>query len=269
VVVGSFGFPESVLLAELYAQVLERNDVPVVRQLGLGPREFVEPALQQGALDLVPEYAGSALVFVSLGAVSPSSHPVATHLALASALDPLGLVALDSAPAQDANAVAIRGETAAEHQLSTVSDLGPLASGMTFGGPPECPTRPLCLRGLEQLYGLRFGGFEPLDAGGPITRGYLSQSLVDAALLFTTDPEVDHFGFVLLEDDRGLQPAENVTPVVRRETLERFPQVETLLRDVSAALTTEVLTDLNRQIAEGSTPAEVAKAWLAARGLAP
>jgi osmoprotectant transport system substrate-binding protein len=269
VVIGSFGFPENVLVAELYAQVLEQHHVPVVRQLGLGPREFVEPALQQGALDLVPEYAGSALVFVTLGAATPTSDPDATHLALASALDPIDLVPLDAAPAQDANAVAVRAQTAAEHDLSTVSDLSPLASGMTFGGPPECPTRPLCLRGLEQLYGLRFHAFEPLDAGGPMTRGYLSNSFVDAALLFTTDPEVDHLGFVLLEDDRGLQPAENVTPIIRRETLERFPMVQTLLAEVNAELTTEVLTDLNRQIAEGGTPAEVAKTWLAEQGLAP
>jgi osmoprotectant transport system substrate-binding protein len=97
----------------------------------------------------------------------------------------------------------------------------------------------------------------------------LSQSLVDAALLFTTDPEVDRLGFVLLEDDRGLQPAENVTPVIRLETLERFPQVQTLLGEVSAELTTEVITDLNLQVAEGTTPAEVAKAWLADTGLVP
>jgi osmoprotectant transport system substrate-binding protein len=144
----------------------------------------------------------------------------------------------------------------------------PEASELVFGGPPECPERPLCLGGLEDRYGLEFGAFEPLDAGGPVSVTALRSGNVDVALLFTTDAAIDQNDFVLLYDDLGLQPAENVTPVVRAEVVEAHGDGFVRVVDsVSALLTTEDLRELNARVAEGATPKDVATAWLAEHGL--
>jgi osmoprotectant transport system substrate-binding protein len=269
ITIGSFNFAESELLAEIYAQALESEGYPVRRAFGIGPREFVAPALAAGLVEFVPEYAGTALEFLSVGATPPTPDVEATHAALVRAAEARGLVALAAAPAQNANAFVVTREIAFEHGLSTISDLADVAGELTFGGPPECPSRPLCLGGLERVYELSFKAFLPLDAGGPITRQALKDRHADVALLFTTDPAITGEGFVLLADDRGLQPAENVTPIIRRELVERLgPAFTELVDAVSRRLTTEVLRDLNAQVAVGTTPAAaVATAWLASQGL--
>jgi osmoprotectant transport system substrate-binding protein len=270
VVVAAFDFPESHLLVEIYGQALEGAGMPVHRELGLGTREFVQPALQRGLVDLVPEYGGSALTFVTLGAVAPTADHERTHAALVEAMAARGITALEPAPAQDRNGVAVAGVTAAKLGLRTISDLAPHASKMTFGGPPECGERPLCLPGLERVYGLRFAEFLPLDAGGPLTLQALRSDAVDAAIVFTSDGVAERDGLVILEDDRQLQPAENVTPVVRTEVLRRYgPAMSEILNRVSAALTTDELRAMNAEVAvDGRTPAAVASEWLHREGLA-
>ena len=270
VVVAAFDFPESQLLVEIYGQALEATGMRVHREFGLGTREFVQPALQRGLVDLVPEYVGSALTFVTLGAVEPTADGERTHAALSEALSGLGITALDPAPAQDRNGLAVTGVTAAALGLRTISDLVPHASKMTFGGPPECQERPLCLPGFERIYRLRFARFLPLDAGGPLTLQALRSNAVDAAIVFTSDGVVERDGMVLLEDDRRLQPAENVTPIVRTEVLRRYgPAMSDLLNRVSAALTTDELRAMNGEIAvDGRTPSAVAADWLHREGLA-
>jgi osmoprotectant transport system substrate-binding protein len=215
ITVGSFDFDESALLAEVYSQALEARDFRVQRALKLGPREFVAPALAKGLIEFLPEYAGTALQFVSLDADAPAADVDATHRDLVRALDVHDVTALAAAPAQDANAIVVRRATAERYGLQRISDLTKVASQLTFGGPPECPSRPFCLRGLEDVYGLNFKDFIPLDVGGPLTREALDGDVVDVALLFTTDPAIAGSDLVALEDDRGLQPAENVTPLVR------------------------------------------------------
>jgi len=134
---------------------------------------------------------------------------------------------------------------------------------MVLGGPPECPSRPLCLLGLGSVYGLSFEGFVSLDAGGPLTVAALRIGQIDVGLLFTTDGRIDTEGFVLLRDDRLLQPAENVTPIVRPEALATFgPSLSDLLNAVSAQLTTADLRTMNAQVAGGVASAAVARAWL-------
>jgi osmoprotectant transport system substrate-binding protein len=270
IVVGSFDFPESELLAEIYAQAMVAHGYPVSLLLGIGTRELVEPSLARGLVQFAPEYSGSALNFVSLGGGGTSSDPEATHLALDRALGPLGLRALSASPAQDANGIVVTRETAERYGLQSVSDLARDASNLVFGGPQECPQRPFCLVGLGRTYGLRFGDFVPLDTGGPLTLSALRAGKVDVALLFTTDPaiEVDHL--VLLQDDRDLQPAENVTPVVRAEVVARFgrPFVD-LIDSVSALLSTDGLRELNaRMSSRGETAAAAARLWLQGEGLA-
>jgi glycine betaine/choline ABC-type transport system substrate-binding protein len=138
--VASFNFPESTVLAEIYAQALEGAGVRIDRQLALGPRELVEPALQRGLVELVPEYAGSALAFTTLGGAPGAGDQEDTNRALAEALAPRGIMALEPARAEDQNGFAVTRATAERYGLRTISDLTSVASALTFGGPVECPT---------------------------------------------------------------------------------------------------------------------------------
>jgi len=266
VTIASFNFPESVLLAEIYAQALEGADVRVRRETALGSRELVMPALVQGLVELVPEYAGSALLFF---AGSASGDHDANHEALASRLTGFGVTALNASPAEDQNGFAVTRETASRFGLETLSDLARVSDQLTFGGPPECLRRPSCLPGLESTYGIEFGDTVlTLDAGGSRTVAALAQGTIDVALLFTSDGAIELKDFVLLKDDLGLQPAENVTPVVRQDAIERFPGLAGAVNAVSALLTTEDLRAMNAEVASGAAPRTIARAWLARNGLA-
>jgi osmoprotectant transport system substrate-binding protein len=262
--VASFDFPESELLAQLYGQALRAHGFPVVLMLGLGSREIVEPALQQGFVDLLPEYVGSALDFVTVGREPAVADVGPTHDLLLGALGTRGIAVLDSAPAENQNALAVTADTAAARGLQTISDLARVAPTLVFGGPPECPQRPFCLAGLQRTYGLRFKEFIPLDAGGPYTVDALRTGAVDVGLLFTTDGEVASNGFVLLGDDRGLQPAENVTPLLRQAVVTRYgPRVTQVVDSVSAVLTTGDLASMNRRVSvDAQPPSSVAARWL-------
>jgi osmoprotectant transport system substrate-binding protein len=268
ITVGSFNFPESVLLAELYSQALEAGGFTVDRAFDIGPREFVGPALDAGLIELVPEYAGTALAFRSLGPDRPSADLHATHRDLARALSGSEVTALDSAPAQDANAFVVSHDTANRYHLQRLSDLADVAGSLSFGGPPECPSRPLCLKGLQERYGVRFDDVVALDAGGPLTHQTIRNGGVDVALMFTTDPNLDDY--VVLADDKRLQPAENITPLIRRDVVDQFgPDVVAVIDAVSRQLDTDTLRELNATDAEqpGSDDvASIAAAWLRARG---
>jgi len=268
IVVASFNFPESEVLAQVYGQALQAAGFPVAWEIGIGPRELVEPAMERGLVGLVPEYQGSALAFVA-GADEPTSDTEQTHERLASALAPRGVTVLDPAPAEDANAVVVTRATAERFHLTTISDLAPVAAGLTFGGPPECQMRPLCLPGLRERYGLVFGRFVPVDPSRPLAGEELATGGVDVALLFTTDQEIVSRDLLVLQDDRHLQPAENVTPVVRTDVLRRFgPGVADVLNEVSAKLTTSDLAGLNLAVGtQGRTAAQAAHDWLALNGL--
>jgi osmoprotectant transport system substrate-binding protein len=271
ITVGSFDFPESVLLAEIYGQALAAARFPVRILPNLGPREVVDSALMDGLLQLVPEYAGSALEFFSLGRRSASADARAAHRALAGSVAGRGLMAARPAPAQDANAIVVTAATAARYRLRSIADLAKVAPGLTFGGPPECPGRAYCLSGLKRVYGLRFKAFIPLDAGGPLTLQALQAGYIGAALLFTTDPSIPARHLVVLADDRGLQPAENITPLVRRDAITRYgPRLLAVLNRVSVRLDTGVLRALDARVElRGQAPRLVARGWLRARGLIP
>lgn len=145
---------------------------------------------------------------------------------------------------------------------------GSLASTLVFGGPPECPDRPFCLIGLEDAYGLQFREFRPLDTGGPLTVEALANGEIDVGLMFTSDPTIEARDFVLLEDDRQLQRADNLVPIVNQAILDDYPAIADLLNGVSAPLTQEALIELNRQSTEDrEDPADIAAAWLQEQGL--
>ena len=269
ITVASFDFPESELLAVAYGRALQAAGYAVRYEIGLGPREFVQPALAHGLVELVPEYAGSALQFVTLGESRPTSDVEATTTALGAALDERGLVALEPAAAQDANAVVVSRPLADRYALDEIGDLRSVARGLTFGGPPGCPDRPFCLGGLATRYGLDFARFVPLDVGGPLTHQALDRGHVDVALLFTTDPGIAADDLVVLADDLALQPAENVTPVVHRQVVDRWgaPLID-VVDAVSRRLTTDGLRALNARVAAGDSTSTVAADWLRTEGLA-
>jgi osmoprotectant transport system substrate-binding protein len=270
IVVGSFDFPESVMLSYLYADALADRGYPVRVLPGLGTRELVDPALMVGLLQMVPEYTGSALEFISLGRVRATPSAAATAGALAMATAGRGLIIGRPAAAQNGNAIVVTAATAARYRLRRISDLIPVANRLVFGGPPECPERAYCLPGLRMTYGLRFRKFVPLDAGGPLTRQALAAGDINVALLFTTDPVIKTQHLVALTDDRGLQPAENVVPVLRRATVGRYGAgLLAVLDAVSARLSTADLAALDAEVELGSgDPRTVADRWLRAEGLA-
>ena len=271
ITVGSFDFPESVLLADIYGEALAAGKFPVRILPDLGPREVVDPALMDGLVQLVPEYAGSALEFFSLGRLSAASDAAAANRALAASVAGRGLVAARPAPAQDANAIVVTAATAARYGLRSIADLAKVAPGLVFGGPPECPGRAYCLPGLKRVYGLRFKAFIPLDAGGPLTLQALEAGYIGVALLFTTDPDITARHLVVLADDRGLQPAENITPLLRSDVIARYgPRLLAVLNRVSALLDTGTLRALDARVElAGQDPQLVAGSWLRAHELIP
>jgi osmoprotectant transport system substrate-binding protein len=267
--VASFDFPESRLMAEVYAQALEDEGVPVVREFDLGPRELVLPALRQGLVDVVPEYLGSLLTVAAPRTSIEGKDAQEARRRLAAAVEPWGLGVLEPSRAQNQNGFAVTRATAERQGLRRVSDLAPVADRLVLGGPAECPTRRYCLVGLRDVYGLRFGSFVPLS-GGDLVRRALDDEVVDVGVLFTTDGALAGDELVLLADDEGLQPVENLVPVVRQEVLagEGGARVATALDEVSAVLTTANLRFLNwRVTVAGNEPAREARGWLVRQGL--
>lgn len=266
--IGSTNFGEQILLGELYGQILEANGYRVERRFNLGNREIVYPAFESGQIDMYPEYLATLLAFVTKS-TDKASDPAAAHRQLLEAFRGKGLSVLDYAQAVDTNAFVVLKETAEKHKLTKMSDLTPVASQLVLGAPPECPQRPFCLPGLEKTYNLKFKDFKPLDAGGPLTVAALEGKQIDVALLFSTDAVISAKGFVLLQDDKGLQAADNVAPVVREDLLNRAPSdFRQLINGVSAKLTTANLTDMNKQVGlDRKEPKDVAAAFLRAEGL--
>ena len=262
----SFDFPESEILGELYGQALRQHGFPVELVVQLGAREVVAPALEQGKVDMVPEYLGSALNFLNDRDRVATADPGLTHARLEQAFAPRGVSVLAYAPAVDRNGFVVTGEMARARGLEKISDLAPIANQLAFGGPPECPQRPLCLKGLQDVYKLKFARFEAKPSRD-VTAAELKTGEIDVGMIDTTNPNLVKPGndLVQLQDDRQLQPADNVVPVVRREILDAYgPALVRLLNAVSAQLTTLELTGLNLQVADGQ-PAADAAARLAAR----
>jgi osmoprotectant transport system substrate-binding protein len=262
----SFDFPESELLGQLYGQALRQHGFPVEQVVQLGAREVVAPALEQGKVDMVPEYLGSALNFLNDRDRVATADPRQTHARLEQAFAPRGVSVLAYAPAVDRNGFVVSGDLARRHRLERISDLAPLARQLVLGAPPECAQRVLCLKGLQEVYRLDFARFEPMPSRA-VTAAALQTGEIGVGMLDTTDPNLVRPGadLVQLADDQGLQPADNVVPVLRRQLVEVYgPRLVSLVNAVSAQLTTVQLTKLNLQVADGRSPADAADAWLRA-----
>jgi osmoprotectant transport system substrate-binding protein len=226
----------------------------------------VAPALQQGVVDVVVDYLGTALAFSRPTASDLPREPEEMHAVLERTLGGRGVDVLEPAAAEDQNGFAVTRDFSLEQRVFRLSQLGPLAPGLIFGGPPECPDRPFCLRGLENTYGLEFGHVRAMPSRAATVEALLAGQ-IDVGLLETTDARLATSSIVLLSDDRGLQPRENVVPLVRSAAIDRWGEgLPAALDDVSAQLSTGDLVLLNQSVEiKGLTPAEAAAQWWATR----
>ena len=261
ITVGGFNFPESSILAEIYGQALAHDGYTVTYKLLLGTREVLAPAMQAGQIDLYPGYAATDLEYYNKGAGEASGDVAATTDKLNSRLSPLGLVALTASGAVDQNAFAVTKDTATKYNLTKLSDLAPVASKLVLGAGPECPKRPFCLPGLESTYGLHFKAFKALDTDGPATRAAFKNGSIDVGLVFSSDGDLNSLGLVVLQDDKHLENADNVIPILRQAAAS--DEVKTVLNAISAKLTTADLVTMNSQVSIQHQDADaVAGAWL-------
>jgi osmoprotectant transport system substrate-binding protein len=270
VTVGSDSFAEAQIVGEMYAQVLEDAGYTVNRQLDLESREVRLPAMENGEIDVAPEYLASLYSVLDPKAVEKAEPgELGDPEEVASRLEPLlaekGLQVLEHSDVVDTNALVVTQETADEHGLTTTSDLAAVASDFTLGAPPECPERPFCIPGFKEVYGIEFGDFKKLEYGATITA--LSKGAIDVGLLFSTDGTIAEENFVVLEDDKNLQAADNITPLVTEDTAQ-MQEVVDLLNEVSAALGTEEITELNRRAnVDVEDPSVLAEEYLTDLGL--
>jgi len=269
VVIGSAPFSESIIVANMYAGALQNEGYQVTVRKGIGQREIYLPALEKGGadngVDLIPEYVGTLLEFVNKNAGEASSNLDESVTKLRARLDGIGLTALNPSPAADQNAFAVTRATADRLKVKKLSDLTPLASQLTLGAGPECPTRPFCQPGLEKTYGLKFKAFRVLDSGGPKTMEALTSGDIDVGLVFSSDGGVAARNLVVLEDDKKLQTVDNLIPAIRKDIVD--DDMRKVLNKVSAEMTTEDLIQLNKRAdVDKADPEALAREWLQQHG---
>lgn len=264
IVVGSANFPESQTLGHVLATALEDAGYDVEREMNIGSRETYYPALARGDVDLMPEYVGSLLSHLQGGTELTDTDEILAELREELADD--GLVALEPSEAENRNALVVKPDLADELGLQTTSDLIDHGDDLVLGGAPETRERADGLPGYEEVYGLTFAEFVDLDPGGPLTIGALDNDDVDVARLFTSMPVISERGWVILDDDGGLIPAENIVPVAREEVVD--DTVEQVLGEVMAALTLDELVGMNERVELDEADHDlVAEEWLREQGL--
>jgi osmoprotectant transport system substrate-binding protein len=271
--IGSDDFYESAVVAEMWAQVLEKNGFTVDRQLNIGARQVRQPALEEGQIDLVPEYVGSGLGYYDKTKTTGDGQANADELQTIVADKGGGLTVFSISPGEDTNAFVVRADTATELNLSKISDLLPHQADLSWGLPADCDTNPLCSGALKDGYGFTYppADRKALDACSAPMAQALEGNAIDIAELCSTQPAIGQFGFVVLDDDKATQPAENIAAVVRDDYLAKVGDpaaFQALLDAVTAKLTTEELTKLGVaiQVDHKDIP-EVATQWLTDNGL--
>jgi osmoprotectant transport system substrate-binding protein len=260
-------------MAEMYAQMLEAHGYTVERHLGLGERPATETAFQGNQIDLKPEYLGGYLEFLNKGKGEASADSAATATKLQGYLTPLNVTLLGFTPGEDKDGFAVLPETADKYSLTNMSALAPVAGQLVLGTAPACVTNPLCVPGLTRVYGITFKEVKTLGACAPDGVTSLVNKAIDVYQVCTTQPGVAQFSLVVLDDDKHLQPAQNIAPVVRDDYLAKLGDAgafKTLLNQVSAGLDTRTLLALGVKIdVDKQDIDQVAKDWLTSRGLIP
>jgi osmoprotectant transport system substrate-binding protein len=266
IVVGSGDFPESQIIAEVYAQALEANGFEVGRRMGIGSRETYIPALKDHSIDLVPEYLGNLLLYFA--PQSKATMMVAVERELTQQL-PHDLSILAPAPAADTDTVSVTGQTANSWSLKTIADLAEHSADVRFGAPSAFATRPAGLPGLRQKYGLDIkpGNFIAIDdGGGAVTVRALVEGRVNAANIFTTSPAFLQNQLVALDDPEHNFLAGNIVPLVNSQ--KKSDRLKNVLDAVSAKLTTPGVAGLNAAVSgnSGVDPDQAARNWIRDNG---
>jgi osmoprotectant transport system substrate-binding protein len=274
--IGSVGFDEAKVMAELYAQALEAKGYTIDRGgIGLGERPVVAPAIESGKIQLQPEYIGSRLVYEG-GA--PTGDSTANAAALQQKLTAKNLTALAYTPGIDTNAFVVRADTAAQHNLSKVGDAAAVQDQLRWGLASDCPTNALCGApgGALSQYGITsetVAAATLLPSCSKPMADALLAGTIDVAELCSTQPAILVNGWVVLEDDLHTQPADNIAPIVRNDLLATVGDraaFDKILNDVSAKVTTAVMADLYKQVEVDHKDAkDVATVWLRANGFIP
>ncbi|ROM79172.1 quaternary ammonium transporter [Pseudomonas brassicacearum] len=259
ITIGGANFSEQTILANIYASALKNEGVEVKTRLNLGNRQIIAKALENGDIDVVPEYIGSLLSFYDDKTALTSQKEIVS--ALQQKL-PADLQLLEPSSAGSITAWAVTKTTAAKYNLRTLSDLAPVSGELTLGGPPEVSTSALGLPGLKAVYGINFKSVKSLDMGGPLSRLALNSGAIDVATVVSTQGILAKEPWVVLEDDKHQQPLQNITPLGRKALL--TPEVTKVLNEVSAKLTDDDLKQLNRLVdIDHKDPAKVAAQWVA------
>ena len=263
ITIGSAAFPENVLLADIYAGAMSAKGVKVSKKLQIGERPVYIKALQDGSIDMVPEYSGSILSYFDKSATATA--PNAVYAALQQKL-PTTLAVLNYAQAQDNDTIVVTQDTAKKYNLRTLADLCPVAGQLTLGAPKQFETRPDGVPALKSIYGISFKAFKPLDVDGPVTVSSLKNGQVDAADLFSTDPAIKGNNFVALTDSRNQFAAQNIVPLATKAKITQT--IADAANAVSAKLDTDTLAGLVAKVQnDKQDPEAVAKAWLSQNGL--
>lgn len=273
VVVGGQDFTESQVMAAVYQLLLEDAGYSVETKL-VTTRDVYLPELSKGSVDIVPDYLAGITDFLNTDANGPdaplvSSNDVDETLA---ALEPLaedkGISILPPSDATDQNAFFVTEEFAAEFDLQTLSDLGALGQPIKLGAPPDCEGRADCEGGLTEVYGIDITEIVPLDFGSAQVKDAVKSDEVQVGETGTTDGSLADLGLVLLEDDQGIQPAQNLTPAVNSDFLADNPDIADIFNELSSLLTTEDLATMNAQVdLERQKAADVAQQFLEDKGL--
>jgi osmoprotectant transport system substrate-binding protein len=262
IAVGSGNFTESILLGEMYAQVLESNGLDVTRKLNIGNRETYIGAIEDCSIDLLPEYTGSLLLYYD--PTSTATDPDQVYNDLMAAI-PDGLEVLQKSPASDNDVLVVTQETADKYNLHSLNDLAGISDTLTVGAAPEFKTRKTGLVGLKELYGVDLP-FKPLDAGGPLTLKALQNGDIQIGDFFSTQPVIGDENLVILDDPKHLSSAENVVPYIGKDA--NTDEITSTLNDLSAALTSEDLMDMIRKVdVDKQSVEDVANEYLTNNGM--
>lgn len=261
--IGSQGFPESEILAQIYGQVLENAGYSIDYNLNIGSREVFLEALADGSIDLIPDYAGNLLYGSDVAATATTIEQITAALPVV--LEPAGLTVLEPAPAEDSDALVVTSEFAAANGLVSIGDLAPIASTITLGANTEFEAR--WFDRLEEVYGITGLTFKAIDDyGGAGTLQDLLDNVIQVADIYTTTPSIKANDLVVLEDPENLIADQNVIPLLDEDVYSE--ELAELLNAVSAMLTTSDLSDLNEIYAGDDKPtaADVATEWLTSNG---
>jgi osmoprotectant transport system substrate-binding protein len=268
ITVGSKNFTEQKVLGEIFAQAFAAAGYKVDTQLNLGDEKTALKALEDGEIDAYPEYTGTALgSFFGVKSNEIPKDPQQAFEDAKAGFAEKNLTALPPTPFTSSNEVALTQEKADELGVETISDLEGKDQDLTLYGSPECRQRQDCLLGLQEVYGLDFAKFTPVDIA--LRHEVLTKGQADLSIVFTTDPQIKREGFVLLEDDQGMFPPYNSTLVLRDETVEQAgPDLEEVVGQVEEGLTNEVMQELNARVdLDKKTPEQVATEYLKESGL--